>query len=110
MLFSCNLADQSPSSDREIETTPKKQETVKALETLYKFFEYSAVGNKTIFEKIYELSISEKKIMSLELSRNQVWLYYNVFWLQYINFKIFEDTLYGIGKFCLWELLVFNFF
>ncbi|XP_057336463.1 tigger transposable element-derived protein 4-like [Microplitis mediator] len=48
-------ADQSQSLDKELEKIPKKQEALKALETLHKFFEYSAIGDRTIFDKIYEL-------------------------------------------------------
>lgn len=47
-------ASQSHNLDRKADKNPKKQEALKALETLHKFFECAEV-DQTIFDKIYEL-------------------------------------------------------
>ncbi|KAH0549828.1 hypothetical protein KQX54_014727, partial [Cotesia glomerata] len=48
-------ADQSQVLDIEVEKIPRNKEALKALETLHKFFEYSAVVDRTVFDKIYDL-------------------------------------------------------
>lgn len=49
-----NEASQSHILDREVEKISTKRETLKALETLHKFYDYSVV-DQTIFDKIYGL-------------------------------------------------------
>ncbi|KAK9882817.1 hypothetical protein WA026_023328 [Henosepilachna vigintioctopunctata] len=55
--------DQFHNVEREQEKIPKKQDALNALETLHRFFEYAAIIDQTIFDKIYEL---EKHTQNVE--------------------------------------------
>lgn len=61
-------ADQLQTLDTEVKNIPKKQEILIALENIHKFFEYSAVVDKTIFDNIYEL---EKHVHNLNTEKQK---------------------------------------